>query len=135
NLVRQDIKDLALDKSLPQVRTLQGLQHFLASRKNPYLPATISSLLDSFCRLLDPALASPDTVVAVSSRNSINLGELDTRFSRSLAGGSDLIPKYKVLSKIEVDLLQRLSEADILLSTPSIRRKKPTAASRTQRII
>lgn len=135
NLVRQDIKDLGLDKSLPQVRTLQGLQHFLASRKNPYLPATISSLLDSFCRLLDPALASPDTVVAVSSRNSINLGELDTRFSRSLAGGIDLIRKYKVLSKIEVDLLQRLSEADILLSTPSIRRKKPTAASRTQRII
>jgi len=135
NLMRQDIKDLGLDKSLPEVRTLLGLQHFLASRKNPYLPATISSLLDSLCQLLDPALASPDMEVAVSSRNNVKLGELDTRFSRSTAGGIEFVRKYQSLSKVEIDLLKRLSDADTLLSTPSIRRKRPTAASRMQRIL
>ncbi|NWN91086.1 hypothetical protein HLV39_06225 [Marinobacter adhaerens] len=135
NLIRQDIKDLGLDKSLAQTRTLRGLQHFLTSRKNNYLPATIASLLDNLCNLLDPALASPDTEVAVSSRNQIKLGELDIRFSRSLAGGIDFVRKYQILSKIEIDLLKRLADADTLLSAPPVRRKRPTAANRLQRIL
>ncbi|WP_199457627.1 MULTISPECIES: hypothetical protein [unclassified Marinobacter] len=135
NLMRQDIKDLGLDKSVAQTRTLRGLQHFLASRKSNYLPATIATLLENLCTLLDPALASPDTEVTVSSRNRIKLGELDIRFSRSLAGGIDFVRKYQILSKIEIDLLKRLADADTLLSVPSIRRKKPTAANRLQRII
>lgn len=134
-LIRQDIKDLGLDKSLAQTRTLRGLQHFLASRKNNYLPATIASLLDNLCNLLDPALASPDTEVAVSRRNFVKLGELDIRFSRSLAGGIEFVRRYQILSKMEIDLLKRLADADELLSTPLIRRKKPTAANRLQRIL
>jgi hypothetical protein len=135
SFIRQDIKDLGLDRSLAQTRTLLGLQHFLAGRKSTYLPATIAPLLDDLCHLLDPALASPDTEVAVSSRNQIKLGELDTRFSRSLAGGIEFVRKYQILSKIEVDLLKRLADADTLLSAPSIRRKRPTAANRMQRIL
>ncbi|WP_127556695.1 hypothetical protein [Saccharospirillum alexandrii] len=135
NLIRQDIKDLGLDKSLAQTRTLRGLQHFLASRKSNYLPATIASLLENLSNLLDPALASPDTEVTVSSRSRIKLGELDIRFSRSLAGGIDFVRKYQILSKMEIDLLKRLAEADALLSAPSIRRKRPTAANRLQRIL
>lgn len=135
DLMRQDIKDLGLDKSVAQTRTLRGLQHFLASRKSNYLPATIASLLDNLCNLLDPALASPDTEVAVSSRNQVKLGELDIRFSRSLAGGIDFVRKYQILSKIEIDLLKRLVDADTLLSAPPIRRKRPTAANRLQRIL
>lgn len=134
-LIRQDIKDLGLDKSLAQTRTLRGLQYFLASRKSTYLPATIASLLENLCSLLDPALASPDYKVAVSSRNHIKLGELDIRFSRSLAGGIEFVRKYQILSKIEIDLLKRLADADALLSAPSIRRKKPTAANRIQRVL
>lgn len=134
-LLRQDIKDLGLDKSLAEFRTLRGLQYFLESRKSSYLPATISPLLEDLCQLLDPALASPDTEVAISSRNDINLGELDTRFSRSLSGGIEFVRRYHALSKTEIDLLKRLADADVLLSSPPIRRKRPTAASRMQRIL
>lgn len=133
--LRQDIKDLGLDKSTTDTRTLLGLQYFLLERKTAYLPATIASLLESLADMLDPALASPDAEVAVSGRSQILLGELDTRFSRSLAGGIDFIRKYQVLSTPELDLLQRLAKADNMLSSPALRRKKPTAASRIQRIL
>lgn len=133
--LRQDIKDLGLDKATSETRTLLGLQHFLAERKTPYLPATIASLLESLVDLLDPALASPDAEVAVSGRSKVVLGELDTRFSRSLTGGIEFIRRYQVLSTTELELLKRLAKADNMLSSPSVRRKKPVAASRIQRIL
>lgn len=135
--LRQDIKDLGLDKDLEreEARSLMGLYHFLQERKAPYLPTTISTLLEGLVDLLDPALASPDSEVAVSGRSKIMLGELDIRFSRSLTNGIDYIRKYQVLSATELDLLRRLAKADSLLSSPSIRRKKPTAASRIQRTL
>jgi hypothetical protein len=133
--LRQDIKDLGLDKSASDTRTLLGLQYFLQERKTPYLPATIASLLESLAETLDPALASPEVEVAVSAKSKVLLGELDTRFSRSLSEGIEFIRKYQVLSSNELELLRRLAKADIMLSSPSIRRKKPGAASRTQRIL
>lgn len=135
NSLRQDIKDLGLNKEDEDVRTLLGLQHFLQERKTPYLPATISSLLENLSELLDPALASPDTEVAVSGKSKVILADLDTRFSRSLTGGIEFIRKYQVLSVNEHELLKRLSKADNMLSLPSVRRKKPTAASRIQRML
>jgi hypothetical protein len=133
--LRQDLKDIGIDKDGEDARILFGLQYFLQDRKGTYLPATISSLLESLTDLLDPALASPDSEVAVSSRTKIVLGDLDTRFSRSLSDGLIFIRKYKVLSPTELDLLQRLAKADLLLSEPTIRRKKPTAASRIQHLV
>lgn len=133
--LRQDLKDIGLDKDGDDARILFGLQHFLQDRKGTYLPATISTLLESLADLLDPALASPDSEVAVSARTKIVLGDLDTRFSRSLSDGLIFIRKYKVLSPTELDLLQRLAKADLLLSEPAIRRKKPTAASRIQHML
>lgn len=133
--LRQDIKDLGLNKDEEEVRTLLGMQHFLQERKTPYLPATISSLLENLAELLDPALASPNTEVAVSGRSKILLADLDTRFSRSLIGGIEFIRKYQSLSANELELLKRLAKADSLLSSPSVRRKKPTAASRIQRML
>lgn len=135
--LRQDIKDLGLDKELGNVeaRTVIGLYHFLHERKTPYLPATIAHLLDGLVDHLDPALASADCEVAVSGRNRILLGELDIRFSRSLLGGIDYIRKNQVLSTSELDLLKRLAMADAQLSLPHIRRKKPSAASRIQRTL
>lgn len=56
------------------------------------------------------------------------------RFSRSLAGGIEFIRKYQVLSQNELEILKRLSKADIKLSLPAIRRKRPVAASRVQHI-
>ena len=133
--LRQDIKDLGLDKTSSDTRTLLGLQYFLQERKTPYLPATIAPLLESLAEILDPALASPEVEVAVSGKNKVLLGELDTRFSRSLAEGIEFVRKYQILSSNELELLRRLAKADGMLSSPSIRRKKPTAASRTQRIL
>lgn len=135
NALRDDLKDLAMDKNLDETRLLVGLQNFLLERKAPYLPATIAPLLESMAALLDPALASPDSEVAVSGRNKVLLGELDTRFSRSLQGGIDFVRKYQALSKVELELLKRLAKADLLLSQASTRRRKPTAASRIQRML
>lgn len=133
--LRQGIKDLGLDKAASETRVLIGLQHFLQERKDPYLPATITSLLESLVDLLDPALASPGAEVPVSGRSKVVLGELDTRFSRSLTGGIDFVRKYQVLSTTELDLLRRLAKVDNVLSSPSVRRKNPAAASRIQRIL
>jgi hypothetical protein len=135
--LRRDIKELGLEKevSTEGYRTLMGLVYFFAERKDHYLPATIAHLLEGLVDTLDPAFASPDIEVAVSGRSTIVLGDLDMRFSRSLAGGLEFIRKYQVLSLNEVELLKRLSNADVLLSTPTIRRKRPIAASRVQHVL
>ena len=135
--LRRDIKDLGLEKELDieEGRTLMGLVYFLSERKNHYLPATTAPLPERADHTPDPHFASPDSEVAVSSRKTIVLGDLDMRFSRSLAGGIEFIRKYQVLSPNELDLLRRLSASDAMLSLPSIRRKRPVAASRVQHIL
>ncbi len=134
-VLRQGMKDLGMDKASSEGRTLLGLQHFLAERKDPYLPATIATLLDGLVHLLDPALASPDREVPVSARSNIMLADLDLRFSRSLVGGIEFIQRYKVLSSVELDLLRRLAKVDNFLSLSQARRKNPASASRMQRLI
>lgn len=133
--LRQGLKDLGLGKEINDVRVIFGLQYFLHERKDSYLPATIESLLESQVELLDPAMASPDIEVAVSARSRVKLGELDTRFSRSITGGIEFIRKYQVLAKYEINLLRKLERADNLLSSSGIRRKNPAAASRVQRVL
>jgi len=133
--LRQDMKDLGLSRENEDARVIWGFQHFLQERKTPYLPATISSLLDNLAELLDPALASPDTKVAVNKTRTIELGDLDTRFSRSLTGGVEFIRRSSILSGNELELLKRLANADTMLSRPSIRRRKPNAAGRIQRTL
>lgn len=137
--LRQDMKDLGIDKESDELReqhrTLMGLYYFLQGRKLPHLPATIALLLEGMVDLLDPSLSSADTEVAVSSRNKVLLGEIDVRFSRSLGGGFDHIRRHQVLSQNEAELLKRLVKVDALLVTPAIRRKRPTAASRIQRLL
>ncbi len=137
NALRQEIRDLGLESDVEseEGRTLLGFQYFLYERKSPYLPATIATLLEGLVDLLDPAMASPDSEVDVSTRSKINLGEMDIRFSRSISSGIEFIRKYQVLSTMELDLLKRLSKVDLNLSSPSVRRKKPTAASKIQRML
>ena len=138
--LRQDIKDLSL-KSLSggpdseAIRTILGLQAFLQERTAPYLPATIANSLDDLAELLDPSIASPSINVPVSSKKIIKLGDLDARFSRSVEIGVAFVKKFQFLLPHEVTLLNRLAKADQLLSVHEVRRKKPTAATRIQRII
>ncbi|MCD9027832.1 hypothetical protein LDO26_06395 [Luteimonas sp. BDR2-5] len=134
-ILQQGIKDLGLDKGTSEARALFGLQYFLQERKGSYLPAAIAPLLESLVDLLDPAMASPDLEIEVSGRSKVLLGELDTRFSRSIAGGIDFVRRYQVLARTELDLLRRLAGADDLLSSPAIRRRNPAAASRMQRVL
>ncbi|CAJ0691502.1 hypothetical protein [Ralstonia holmesii] len=129
--LRRDIKELGLDSD----RTLLGLQHFLHERRAAYLPATIASLLDGLVELLDPALANPDSEVAVSTRSTVVLRDLDIRFSRSITEGIEFVRKYQVLSSIEVDLLRRLAAVDAHLSLPQVRRKRPATATRVQHVL
>lgn len=133
--IRQGIKDLGLDKAGSETRTLLGLQHFISDRKDPQLPAAIAGLMENIVDLLDPALASPQAEVTVSARRKILLSDLDMRFSRSLVGGLDFVRRLDVLSAVELELLRRLGKVDNVLSSPSVRRRGPAAASRLQRLI
>lgn len=129
--LRSAIKELALEED----STLMGLQHFLHERRAPYLPATIAPLLEGLVDLLDPALASPDSQVAVSARSSIMLRDVDIRFSRSIQEGIEFIRKYQVLSPMELDLLKRLAQSDERLARPEVRRKRPATASHVQQLL
>ncbi len=127
----KDIKDLGLQDN----NIAMGLQWFLSSRRSTYLPAMIGGVLESFASLLDPALAHPDTVVEVSKNTSYRLRDIDTRFSRSVAEGLQYVRKTRILTKLEVELLRRLSELDTHLSRQDVRRKRPATATRMQRLV
>lgn len=129
--LRRDIKELALDED----STLMGLQHFLHERRATYLPATIAPLLEGLVDLLDPALASPDSQIAVSARKTVTLRDIDVRFSRSIQEGIEFIRKHQVLSPMELDVLRKLAQSDERLSQPEVRRKRPAAAGRVQQIL
>lgn len=137
--IRQDIKDLTLKTSrgfgCEATRTILGLQLFLQERSSPYLPATIAVSLDNFSELLDPGVASPSMEVLIGLNKTVRLADLDVRFSRSVETGLSFVKKFQILLPHELTLLHRLAEADKLLSLPDVRRKKPTAASRLQRLI
>jgi hypothetical protein len=128
--LQRDIKELGLGED----NTAMGLCWFLTSRRSQYLPTTISAPLEGFVEIMDPALASPDTEVQVSQRTLLRLRDLDIRFSRSVSEGLDHIRRLHLLSKTELDLLDRLAKLDSDLSSSSIRRKRPAVASRVQRM-
>lgn len=125
----KDVRELQLHDNN---NTAMGLCYFLQSRSPGYLPAMIAPLLDDFDRLLDPALASPEHEVTLWG-GVYALGEFDARFSRSVREGLHFAIKTRALSQHERTLLERLAELDELLSTPRLRRRKPTAATRVQR--
>jgi hypothetical protein len=129
--LRRDLKELGLEND----RTLAGFQQFLHERRAPYLPATIAPLLEGLVDLLDPALANPDSEVAVSGRTTVMLREIDIRFSRSVQEGIEFIRRYQVLAPNELDLLKRLAIADDQLTYPEVRRKRPAVASRIQQLL
>ena len=113
-----------------------GLYFFLRSRTAGSAPATIAALLGSFVELLDPAMASPDAeVVLWGAGRPVKLREFDARFSRSVREGLDYAVAYRALSQNERTLLDRLSGLDERLTSPRLRRKRPTAANRIQRMV
>lgn len=134
--LNSDIKYLDLENKLEKAdfKTIKGLQLFLKGRKSQYIPSTIAPLLFDLTEKLDPALASPETKITISTE-TILLGDLDVRFSRSVLEGLTFLESFNFLSINEMELLTRLSRVDRLLSESTIRRKKPTSASRIQHTI
>ncbi|MFN3625304.1 MAG: hypothetical protein ACK4TP_14720 [Hyphomicrobium sp.] len=127
----QDIKDLGLEGD----NTAMGLYYFLHSRHGRHVPPTIGPLVDAFAETLDPAMASPDECATLwGAGGPVPLREFDARFSRSVREGLDYSIPYRALSQLERMLLARLSVLDELLSTPRLRSKRPTAATRIQRL-
>ena len=126
----RDIKELGLEDD----NTAMGLHWFLMARRVQYLPATIGVSIEGLVDIMDPALADPDTEVAATQRTTWWLRDIDVRFSRSVSEGVDYVRKSQVLSKVELELLDRIAVLDALLSNSAIRKKRPQAASRVQRI-
>jgi len=128
---RADIKALKLEGN----DILMGLHYFISAGRGLTVPATLEPQLVNLNEFLDPALADPDQEVEVSSRTSVRLREIDARFSQSTREGLQFLKKYRCLSPLEVDLLQRLAEADDELGEGEVRRRCPAVASRLQSFV
>lgn len=126
----RDIKELGLEDD----NTAMGLHWFLMSRRVQHLPATIGVSLEGMVDIMDPALTDPDTEVQATQRTTWWLRDIDVRFSRSVSEGLEYVRKSQVMSKVELELLDRVAALDAVLSSSAIRRKRPQAASRVQRI-
>jgi hypothetical protein len=129
--LQREIRELGLQDN----NTLMGMQWFLSARRATYLPAMIGTQLEGVAELLDPALADPDTEVVLPNKMNVRLREFDIRFSRSVLEGMEFSRKLRILSRIEIDLLERLSKLDAELGTDAARRARPTSASNVQRFL
>ena len=129
--LREDIRDLRLE-SHP---ALMGFYHFLAVRRRASLPATLEAQLNTLCTVLDPAVADPDLETAVSAQTTITLRDLNMRFSQSVSEGLRYIRKYQCLTPLEIDVLQRLDEADRALSESDVVNRRPATAERVQLLL
>lgn len=128
----QDIKDVGVESD----NTAMGLQYFLQSRNGRHVPPMISALVDGFVETLDPAMSSPESGVTLwGAGGEIPLREFDARFSRSVREGLEHAITFRALSPLERILLGRLADLDELLASPKLRRTRPTAATRIQRIV
>jgi hypothetical protein len=115
--------------------TLLGLHYFLSSGRGYSVPATLSPQLNGICDVLDPALADPDSEIQLSSRTTVQLRDIDARFSHSVGEGFTYVRPYHCLSALEGELLTRLANADSLLSSADVRRRAPAVAGRVQLLV
>lgn len=129
--LRRQIKELDLEDD----STAMGLCWFLTTRRSPYLPAMIGSLLEGIVDLLDPALVSPDVEVDLYKKDAVALREIDVRFSRSVSEGLDYVKRSSLLSKLELDLIGRIGKLDEHLSVASVRKKRPASATQLQHLL
>lgn len=113
--------------------TAMGLQWFLANRRPGYLPAMIAQPLEGIVEFLDPAFAPTSGPVKVTARRTIDLAELDIRFSRSVREGLEM--SRGVVSELEAELLGRLATLEEYLAKPASRKKRPMSATTVQRLL
>jgi hypothetical protein len=73
--------------------------------------------------------------IQATTNSRFALRELDVRFSRSVVEGLDYVRRLQVLTRTEVDLLERLAKLDGDLSLGGVRRKRPASATNVQRLV
>ncbi|MES2937453.1 MAG: hypothetical protein V4864_07205 [Pseudomonadota bacterium] len=129
--IQADIKELGLEKD----RTLQGLCTFVRSNKRVGVPATLKPLLADICKLLDPALATPESQIQLARDRALSLGELDARFSHSVESGLEFLIKSRCLSSLEKELLERISDCEKNIADLELRSSRTVAARRLQRAL
>lgn len=112
---------------------LMGFHFFLTAPRDASLPSTLKPQLVGLAESLDPAVAEPSSKIELSTRDLFFGKDIDARFSQSI--GEGLTQVRRLLSVIEIDLLERLERTDELLSSSEIRRKRPATARRVQNLI
>lgn len=111
---------------------LAGLYHFLARPQAHSIPHTLSTQLSGLVEALDPALAEPESTVQLSNATTIAFRDLDVRFSQSTRQGLAFIRQFHCLTKLDINLLARLADADDELPTIEAARKHPHVVARVQ---
>jgi hypothetical protein len=127
-VLRRNLRELGLE----QDPTLMGLYHFINSHGVRSLPSTLERQLANLCELMDPALADPDEPIKVNSKTEVKLRDVDSRFSQSVHEGLAFVRPFKMLTKLEIELLQRLAKSDQMLSDASVRSRRPATAGQLQ---
>ncbi len=126
--LRSDLRELKLQDE----PILSGMASFLTVARKSSIPATLDAQLVGLCDALDPALADPDSEVALGAR-TVKLREIDARFSQSVGQGLRFVRAY--LSRLEIDLLEGLACADVRLSEADVRCRRPSVAKRLQVLV
>ena len=111
---------------------LMGLHYFLSAPRAVSVPATLQPQLVAMSEALDPAVADPASIIKLSTRD-LALKKIDAKFSQSVGDG--LAEVRRLLSVLEIELLERLEKTDNLLSSPEVRRRRPAVAKRVQNLV
>jgi len=112
---------------------LMGLHYFLSAPRDTSVPSTLKPQLLGISEALDPALAEPASKIQLSTRELFFGKDIDARFSQSI--GEGLSQVRRLLTILEVELLQKLEQTDELLSSSAVRRRRPATARRMQNLI
>ena len=126
--LRQEIRELEMQGD----PGLMGLHYFLSAPREVSIPATLQPQLVAMSEALDPAIADPASIIKLSARDLV-LREVDARFSQSVGDG--LAQVRRLLSVLEIELIERLERTDDLLSSPEVRRRRPAVAKRVQNLV
>jgi len=112
---------------------IMGFHYFLSTPRESSVPATLKPQLIGIGEALDPALVEPSAKIELSTREIYFGKDIDARFSQSIAEG--LAQVRRQLSLIEIELLERLEKTDELLSSSTVRRRRPATAILMQKLI
>jgi hypothetical protein len=134
--LRRDLMALQRKLAAPlrSIDVLLGLLSFISGNRVYAMPKTLRAQLPALADFLDPALADPESVVGEAA-SQMRLADIDVRFSQSIKAGLTYVRPHNWLTACELELLERLADADVELSNLAVRRAGPSTASRLQTVM